>query len=45
MTSLQRLSLDGNRLTSLPKEPGDLHALWVLSLQNNRNIKLSPRTS
>ena len=35
MTSLQRLSLEGNRLTSLPKELGDLGALRVLNANGN----------
>ena len=35
MTSLQRLSLEGNRLTALPKELGDLSALRVLNANGN----------
>ena len=35
MSSLQRLSLEGNRLTSLPKEVGDLAGLRVLNVNSN----------
>ena len=40
MTSLQRPSLEGNRLTSLPKELGDLGALRVLSLDKSTRRSL-----
>ena len=35
MTSLHRLSLEGNRLTALPKELGNLSHLRVLNANGN----------